>query len=114
MELKVPFPRKFKRLHDLTKADLDTPHHVWLTYCVCATTRESCGWGGWVLDAVFSSAVENPPAGLLPGGGRPPCPRCGKELFATEAAWRFDVSENQDPGLQEGIDYTVVPIEYED
>jgi hypothetical protein len=110
----VPFPRKFKSLHELTKADLDTPHHVWLTYFVCATTQDSCGWGGWLLDAIFSTAEENPPTGLLPDGGHAPCPRCGKQLFATEAAWRFDVSENQYPRLQPGVDYSVGPIEYED
>jgi len=111
----MKFPRKYRALLEIGKSDVPEPHHVWLGYAVCALTQESCGWGGWVIDAVFSSAREEPPEGLLPADYEHHCPRCGRQLVVTAAMCRLDLSDNQFPRLQEGIDYEVGdPLQYDD
>src|SRR5262249_27748635 len=105
-------PKKYKHLLELTKSDLVTPHHVWIAFFVCAIYKESCGWGGWMIDSVFSTAQENPPDGLLASDSLPMCPKCGRQLAGT-VTWRLDRAENQYPRMKEGVDYTVEPATYE-
>lgn len=112
----MPFPAKFKSLLETELSDVDRPDYAWLTYAVCATTTKACGWGGWILEAVFREV--DPPAaafdGLLPADTRCKCPRCGRKLFRTSASLRFDRSSDQRHVHGEpGIDYRVVPMEYE-
>lgn len=52
-------PKKFEQLAELTKADIEIPDYVWLTYAVCVLEEDSCGWGGWMIEAgdLFSMAI---------------------------------------------------------
>ena len=78
----MPYPRKFKKLLEMELKDVKVPDYVWLTYAVCATERESCGWGGWIIEAAFERS-RDVGANLLPAVDEHLCPRCGKKLFRT-------------------------------
>lgn len=113
----MPFPLRFKPLLELTLADLTMPDYLWLTYAVCGCEHESCGWHGWVPEAVFARSATTQPTGtgdaLLPSCGEA-CPSCGKPLFRTAASVRFEPSVSQVPAHGEPhVAYEVGPIEYE-
>jgi hypothetical protein len=115
----MPFPRKFQPLLELELPDVDRPDYAWLVYSVCACTPDACGWGGWVLDGAFQKLSPEIRATrrqdkVLPGIYHPGCPRCGKPLFRTGADLRLEPSLDQTPALIPGVDYQVVPMEYED
>ncbi len=112
----MAFPRKFKKLLELQRKDVPAPKQIWLTYSVCATRPDACGWQGWVLESAFNiSELTCGPKNLLPGNYSDRCPNCGSQLFRTGASYRFDPSSQQDlPHGEPGIDYELVPIEYED
>jgi hypothetical protein len=111
----MTFPRKFKHLIEIEKMDVVTPSHLWLTYCVCAVKPESCGWGGWTIEAVFSDPYAKQGEHVLNAQNEQRCPRCGGDTFRTGASYRFDLSDNQTSPIGiPGIDYNVVPIEYTD
>ncbi len=107
------FPLKFKPLLEIKKEDIATPSHVWVTYCVCAVDKNSCGWGGWTLEAVFSKPESKAGENILPSQDEQRCPKCGGETFRTEASHRFDLSENQKRPQPE-IDYDIKLMEYTD
>jgi hypothetical protein len=109
----MPFPRKFKSLLEIELEDVEVPDHAWIVYAVCGCYQGSCGWGGWILEA----AIKGEGAGrrILPSADPLWCPRCGKDLFRTEAALRMVPSDDQRPvhGYP-GVDYEVAPVEFED
>jgi len=109
----MPFPRKFKPLLDIELEDVEVPDHAWITYAVCGGHQDSCGWGGWILEAALQGDAANPR--ILPSADPLLCPRCGKDLFRTGAALRMVPSQDQRPphGYL-GVDYEVVPMEFED
>ena len=107
------FPLKFKPLLETKKEDITTPSHVWVTYCVCAINNDSCGWGGWTLEAVFSNPESKAGENILPSQNEQRCPNCGGETFRTEASYRFDLSVNQSRP-EPGIDYDITPMKYKD
>jgi hypothetical protein len=109
----MAYPLKFKSLLEIKKKDITKPSHVWITYAVCATSHKSCGWGGWMLEAVFSNPKAKAGEYILPSLSEQICPNCGKELFRTGASYRCDISKNQksNSGVP-GVDYLVVPIKY--
>jgi hypothetical protein len=113
----MPFPSRFKPLLELTFADLTKPDYLWLTYSVCGCDHDSCGWHGWVLEAIFARSITVQPTGtgdaLLPSSGDS-CPRCGRPLFRTAASVRFEPSAAQVPVHGEPHeDYDPAPMEYE-
>jgi len=113
----MAFPAKFRHLLELTADDLDMPDYLWLTYAVCAVTAEGCGWGGWMIDAVFHRDGQKHATGtgdrLLSAVDEQVCPRCGRETFRT-VDLRVEPSADQTPPLRPGIDYEVLPTEYDD
>lgn len=114
-EYPMPFPRKFKSLLETRPGDVTTPNHAWLRFVVCGTTKASCGWSGWALEALFSTERSEAPAGILQTVDNLMCPRCRSQMFATGVSYRFDLSDNQsDPAGVIGSDYDVLPIDYED
>jgi hypothetical protein len=114
----MSYPRKFGKLLEVTLSDVEQPDYVWITYAVCACSEDSCGWGGWIIDGVFAKSVDkqNPTATgdkPLPADDVQKCPRCGKDLFRTEASIRFVPSTDQTrPEGTPGVDYDVALIEY--
>ncbi|RPI76185.1 MAG: hypothetical protein EHM45_13680 [Desulfobacteraceae bacterium] len=109
----MAFPRKFKHLLEIDKGDITTPSHVWITYCVCAVNKDSCGWGGWTLETVFSDPNSKAGENLLPSQTDQKCTACGGVTYRTGVSYRFDLSSNQDSPIDE-FEYDVVPIEYTD
>ncbi|MHC4521304.1 MAG: hypothetical protein ACYTAS_22140, partial [Planctomycetota bacterium] len=111
----MPFPRKFKRLIEIELKDVETPDYVWLTYAVCACVKDSCGWGGWMIECAMKETTERYPTytgeKLLPAMMDQVCPRCGKGTYRTAATIRMTPSEEQKRGLVEGRDYESLPIE---
>jgi len=115
----MPFPRKFKHLLEIELDDVEAPDYVFITYAVCACEKDSCGWGGWMIEAAFKETEEEYPSGtgdkVLPSmDDRQICPQCGKVTFRTAAKVRLVPSECQEFGLIEGQDYESDPMEYED
>ncbi len=103
----MAFPKKFKNLLETKRGEVEEPNIVWVTYAVCGTENDSCGWGGWILEAAKG------PSGQLPAYTRQICPSCGKETFRTEVSIKYEQSEDQTPDLIAGRDYDVIPMEYE-
>jgi hypothetical protein len=114
----MPFPRKFKHLLELELSGVEIPDYVWLTYAVCACEKNSCGWGGWMIEAAFKEAEEQYPNStgdkVVPAMVDQVCPQCGKTTFRTAASIRMIPSTDQTPTLVEGVDFESDPIEYED
>lgn len=115
----MPFPRKFRRLLETQLADIERPDYVWLSFSVCATEQESCGWAGWTIEAAYKKTDEALPTGtgdkLLAAQDQQICPRCGRPMFRTAASLRMEPSADQRQvhGVP-GVDYEVAPIEYSD
>ena len=114
----MPYPRKFKSLLESKLKDVEIPDYIWLTYAVCATEKDSCGWGGWIIEAAFKKSKNKHATStgdkLLNAADKQICPQCGKELFRTAASVRYEPSKDQARSLVQGFDYEVVPLEYED
>lgn len=114
----MPFPKKFRSLLETTIQDVEAPDYVWLTYAVCATEQDSCGWRGWMIEAAFKEIGElcatRTGDRVLNAMDDQVCPRCGDPLFRTEASLRMVASEDQArPEGRRGVDYEVDPIDYE-
>jgi hypothetical protein len=116
----MAYPAKYRDLLELTLQDVEVPDYAWLTYAVCAVTKDACGWGGWIIEALFKRTGEHHATGTgdkaLPYADEmQTCPRCGRDLFRTSASVRMDLSADQTPVHgQEGIDYEVSEMRYED
>ncbi len=113
----MPYPRKFKSLLESELKDEVIPDYVWLTYAVCATDKDACGWAGWLIEAAFKKHEHQRTAGdedKLLNVVEQVCPRCGKQLFRTVASVRYEPSKDQTAPLVAGVDYEVLPLEYED
>lgn len=108
----MAFPRKFKHLLEIDKGEITTPSHVYATYCVCAINDDSCGWGGWTLEAVFSDPKSKAGENLLHAQTDQVCPDCGGQTFRTAVSYRFDFSSNQSSPISH--EYDTVPIKYTD
>ncbi len=113
------FPRRFQALIETTLDDVPKPDYAWLVYAVCAAKEKSCGWQGWIIDAVYQYSLELRKATgrdkLLPANYEARCPRCNLPLFRTSANLRFEPSPDQTRiGGVAGVDYEVAPIEYFD
>jgi hypothetical protein len=115
----MPFPSKFRRLLETELKDIDVPDYVWLTYAVCGVERDSCGWAGWAIEVAVKRDCGDDAAGTgnraLSAMDHLLCPTCGRDLFRTESV-RYEPSQDQDPpvGQRPGVDYEVLPMEYED
>lgn len=112
------FPKKFQKLLEIELKDVEVPDYVWLAYAVCACEKDSCGWGGWVVESVFKKDNKKHPNPtgdkVLPFDTGQICPMCGKNTFITGALIRLIPSENQTPILIEGKDYESSPFEYDE
>lgn len=113
----MAFPRKFQHLIELPDAQVPRPDYVWLAYAVCATEAESCGWGGWMIEAAFQRTGARHATGtgdrLLPAADDQRCPRCGRATYRTGVAQRLEPSADQAPPLIEGTDYMALPPTYD-
>jgi len=114
----MAFPRKFRHLIELTETDVPRPDYVWLSYAVCAVEQESCGWGGWMIEAAYERTAERHPTGtgdrLLPAVDEQRCPRCGRETYRTGVTQRLEPADDQAPPLRPGADYVIAPPVFED
>ena len=113
----MPFPRKFQHLIETELTDVEAPDYVWLVYAVCALSSDACGWGGWMIEGAFKYTGEDHPTAtgdkLLSAIDDQVCPRCGRGTYRTGATLRFEPCENQGLPLQPGVDYALIPPEYE-
>ena len=103
----MAFPRKHKALLETKREQVEEPETVWLAYAVCGIDTDSCGWGGWILESAEAADRQ------LPAYTLQVCPSCNKELFRTEVVNKYHKSKDHTPKLVPGIDYELVPIEYE-
>jgi len=86
-----------------------------MTYAVCATEQNSCGRGGWMLEAIWKKTSDKAKHQFLNANDEQVCPRCGRETFRTGASYRFILSSDQTTiGAVLGVDYEVTPLEYDD
>lgn len=108
----MPLPLKFKDLIELSYDQVEKPNSAWLNYAVCASCSDSCGWQGWIIDAVEGTGREGVDK-VLPSQDMN-CPKCGKPLFRTEVNYRFELSPDQAPKLAAGVDYEVAPLTYDE
>lgn len=108
---KMAFPRKFKKLLERTAEDVEAFDEAWITWAVCGCEKESCGWEGWILEAVLKT---RPKRRALPSDTRQICPACGLMLFRTGVSVRVVRSTDQTPHLIPGVDYDVAEMEWED
>jgi len=107
----VAFPRRFQRLLETTIGDVEAPDHAFLTYAVCACEKDSCGWGGWILEAVFSAEPDaRGRSRALPSDDSQRCPVCGKLMFRTEVRFELKVADDQARATSD----EVAAVEYED
>jgi len=114
------FPKKFKHLLESTVDDVDRPDYLWLSFAVCATTAEACGWGGWMIEGAYKNTGKHDPTAsgdqlLSFDNESQRCPRCSHPLFRTEVSLRFTPSQDQTnlTGVA-GVDYEVAPMEYDE
>ncbi|BDI30732.1 hypothetical protein CCAX7_27830 [Capsulimonas corticalis] len=113
----MPFPRKFQSLLEIERGDVTIPDYVWLVYAVCAVTKDSCGWGGWMVESAFQNdGGQSTSTGdiLLPTMDEQRCPICGRETFRTGASVRMAPTQDQRLPRKPGVDYAVAPIEYDE
>ena len=108
----MAFPRKYKNLIETEKEDVTTPSHAWITYCVCAVNYNSCGWGGWSLEAIFHNPNANAGEKILEAQTNQVCPVCGGETYRTGVSYRFDLSSNQ--ASPDNFEYNGLPMEFTD
>lgn len=108
---KMVFPKKFKPRLELKAKDLVLPNKTWITYSVCGSYKNSCGWEGWILESVRKKTGKR--KNELSIDARQLCPECGKKLFRTEVSLQFTLDRNQAPDLIPGVDYQVVKMKYE-
>lgn len=106
----MALPLKFKDLIELSYDQVEKPNSAWLNYAVCASCSDSCGWQGWIIDAVEGTDREGVDKVLSSQDMN--CPKCGKPLFRTEVNYRFELSPDQSPKLAAGVDYEVAPLTY--
>ena len=109
------FPRKFKNFLEIELKDVERPEEAWLTYAVCALENDSCGWGGWMLEAALKKPSKDGSFSALSEADEQVCPRCGRQTFRTGATLKFVQSSDQShPSGVPGVDYEVAPIQYDD
>jgi hypothetical protein len=112
------FPKKFKKLLEIQKEDIDNPDYIFLTYAVCAMEADSCGWGGWLIEAAYQKSDKKYPTStgdkLLPTCYCDDCPKCGKPLFRTDACILLEPSQREISSLLPDMEYEKIPIQYED
>ena len=113
----MPLPRKFAYLLEIERGDVEAPDYLWLVYSVCALSAEGCGWGGWAIEVAFKADGQTHPTGtgdrVLSAADEQICPRCGRGTFRTGADLRLVPSAEQARPLVAGVDYKVLPIEYD-
>ncbi len=111
-------PRRFKSLIETELKDVDIPDYAYLTYAVCAIDKESCGWAGWMIEAVFKKTGKEYPTGtgdkLLPAMMDQVCPRCGKVTWRTMASIVVVPSNDQELRAGARRDYDILEVEYDD
>jgi hypothetical protein len=114
----MAFPRKWQRLLETDLSDVEVPDYVWLSYAVCGVTKDACGWGGWMIEGAFKRTGRREASAtgdrVLSAVDDQICPQCGGTLFRTAAAVRLEPSADQEPPLQEGVDYKAQLLEYTD
>ena len=74
------------------------PWAVILTYSVCLSPPEECGWEGWILEGAFSSARGNTGLGFeaLPCKTDQVCSYCSGELFRMENRYVFSAEQGRE------------------
>ena len=115
----MPYLRRFKKLLETELTDVVRPDYMWLTYAVCAVSRDACGWGGWIIEGVFQirpHGNDQPRTDIvLNANEQQICPICGEVVYRTGASLRFEPSLDQThTWAQPGIDYDIAPMEWED
>ncbi len=89
--------QKHSQLKDTKISDVDLPDFCFLCYAVCAGKKNSCGWGGWLLDGTFKSSDvqfnKKVFGRVLPNVSMQICPNCRGELYRTDAYVRMNFQE---------------------
>jgi hypothetical protein len=96
----MPISSDIKSLTNTSFLNVEKPDYVCLTYAVCRIGKESCGWGGWIIEAAFKinkNKRSNTVTGdkLVLSDSTQRCPVCGKMLFRTDVSGKYDYSLDQ-------------------
>lgn len=112
----MTFPLKFKKQLEKGLNDVTSPDYIYLVYAICGLEKDSCGWEGWMLEAVFKKSEDKYPTitgdKLLSSVNEQVCPKCGKTTFRTDVVLRFELSK--EPIVSNAFEYAVAPMEYVD
>jgi hypothetical protein len=109
----MAYPRRFKHLLEATLEDVPIPDDVWLVFAVCATTSDSCGWGGWTLESATQVGSR------VQAYAEQICPTCGKPTFRTLTRVQYSVAADQSRARAAdarnlGFAYEASEMDYED
>jgi hypothetical protein len=106
----MAFPEKFRALIELKEEQVNVPDYVWLSYAVCATEDDSCGWQGWIIESARKVLGDRQREIEVEADTEQHCPRCGKPLYRTGVEKQFRL--NPDAGPKIGYPYRTTPIKY--
>ena len=85
MSKKNNFPKKFASILEPKTKDVIKPNRAFLEFAACGVTPKSCGWTGWIIEAVEKLTVRKGVADrhILPADDECLCPKCGKAIYRT-------------------------------
>ena len=104
----MAYPLKYRKLLETKSGEVPLPAEVWLSFAVCGTSKESCGWSGWIIESVTDVEGKQ-----LPAATEQVCEKCGKTLFRTEVTIKVIPAADQTPDMIPGKDFNVSSMEYE-
>jgi hypothetical protein len=108
----MAFPRKFRALIETEEDQATTPDYVWLSFAVCATEEDSCGWGGWIIESAWKSQ-DNDVQKVeveVEADTEQRCPRCNKLLYRTGVEKQYQL--NPDAGPKITFPHETTPPEF--
>ena len=106
----MPFPEKFRNLIELNEKQVRIPDYVWLSYAVCATEGDSCGWQGWIIESAWQKGVEGADDADVEADTEQGCPVWGRLVYRTEVEKQFQLNPNAGPKIT--YPYETAPITF--
>jgi hypothetical protein len=84
----MSFPKKFKKRLMLERHQLElVPETAVITYAVCGTEKKSCGYEGWIIEALYKG--KGAKIIQAPIDDSQKCPHCRLQMFRTGIQYFF-------------------------